>query len=114
MLELDEAAVVVVAAEARATVDAIDKAYVAHLRMSAEAIDGIQNSGLPMSQSAKLIRQLLDGQTAALTWRNHVQAAIATLQVIQKQSNQAEVNVGCPTPWFATASAKHGHKLEAD
>ncbi len=99
MLNLDQAAVVVVAAEAQAAVDTLDGAYVAHLRMSAEAVDGLRNSGLPIAQTGRFMTQLFEGQTAALAWRKHTQSAISTLQVIHRHSNQAEVDIGCPMPW---------------
>ncbi len=99
MINLDKAAVVVVAAEANTTVETLTSAYVAHLRFSAEAIEGIRKSGLPISQRRRLIGQLLSAQTAAADWLKHTEAAISTLQVIQKHSNQAEVDAGCAAPW---------------
>ncbi len=99
MINLDKAAVVVVAEEANTAVEALISAYVAHLRFSAEAIEGIRKSGLPISQHRRLIGQLLSAQTAAADWLKHTEAAISTLQVIHKHSNQAEVDAGCPTPW---------------
>ncbi|MGJ0238538.1 hypothetical protein ACQEPB_08485 [Novosphingobium fluoreni] len=99
MINLDKAAVVVVAAEANTAVEALISAYVAHLRFSTEAIEGVRRSELPISQCRRLIGQLLRAQMAAADWLKHTEAAISTLHVIHRHSNQAEVDIGCAAPW---------------
>lgn len=109
MLNLHQASVVVVAAEMAATADLLESTYVSHLRTSAEAIEGLRQSGLPISQKHRFSGQLLAGQIAAREWQKQLVAAISSLQVFHKSSNQAETDVGCAAPWgtefFTTGQA---------
>lgn len=99
MLNLKESAVVVVAGEAVSTVDQLIGSYVAQLRFSAEALDGLRGSGIPIVNARSLRTTLLEGQIAGGESLTKMETAIAKLQAIQARSNQAEVANGCAAPW---------------
>lgn len=99
MLTITEAAVTVVGAEARQTLQTIDNAYASNLRMAADAVEALTTSGLPAIQSQRLVENFNESFDNAVKWRRSVTSSIAKLQVIHKHSNQAETSGGCPRPW---------------
>lgn len=101
MLTLTEAAIRVVGAEACETLQVIDTAYATNLRLAADAIEAIKSSGLPAIQGQRLVEGFNDGFEKAAIWRRSVTSSIARLQIIHKRSDQAEIDGGCPVPWFA-------------
>lgn len=110
MIKLSEGTVVVVAEDTRTAVRDFDSAYVASLRLAANAIEGIGTAGVPVVQSQRLIRTFNDGFGKLSEGRSSIVSAIAQLQIIHKHSNQAEVDVGCGAPWRVFTSGQ----LDAD
>ncbi len=100
MFKISEAAVHVVGADSRSAVSEYDQAYVASLRLAANAIDGIKDAGLPVGQSQRLYRTFNDSFAKLMEGRAGLVSAISQLLVVHKHSSQAEVDAGCPRPWF--------------
>ncbi|MEJ5976798.1 hypothetical protein WG901_09150 [Novosphingobium sp. PS1R-30] len=99
MLKFQEAAVHVIGGDIRTTLDTMDQAFASHLRLAAEAVDAMRGSGMPVSQSQRLMTILHEGQSAGLAWRQNMQATIGLMQSFQRRSNQAETAAGCPEGW---------------
>ena len=109
MLKISEAAVHVVGADSRTAVAQFDEAYVASLRLAANAIDGLKASGLPVGQSQKLYRTFNESFGKLMEGRAGIVSAISQLTVVHRHSNQAEVDAGCGAPWeliFTTGQAE--------
>lgn len=110
MLKFQEAAVHVIGGDIRTTLDTMDQAFASHLRLAAEAVEAMRGSGMPVSQSQRLMTMLHEGQSAGLAWRQKMQTTIGLMQAFHRRSDQAETGAGCPEGWddigfFTTGSA---------
>lgn len=99
MFKISEAAVHVVGSDSRTAVAQFDEAYVASLRLAANAIDGLKQSGLPVGQSQRLYRTFNDSFSKLMEGRAGIVSAISQLTVVHRHSNQAETDAGCGRPW---------------
>lgn len=99
MFKLQESSARAVAARSRTAMIDVDSAYVAQLRFAAGAIEAIQGAGLPVGQSQKLMRTIQQATGKLVDGRGDLVSVMAQLLVIQKNSNIAETDLGCTTPW---------------
>lgn len=99
MFKLTEAAVQVVAADSRSAVAEFDDTYITSLRLAANAAEGLRDANVPAGQTQRLFRSLTESLDKIVEGRGSLVSAIGQLQVLQKHSNQAETDVGCPDTW---------------
>lgn len=97
MLELSQAAVHVVAGDSRASIDDLDTWIRTQLRLATHIADGLAATKLPARRSQHLLRTLHEGLGKAVESRASMVSLIDQLTIIHRQSNQAEVDAGCPT-----------------
>lgn len=115
MFQLHEKSALAVAASSRAAVMDLDTAYVKQLRLAADAVETIQGAGIPAGQSQRLMRSFQSGFGKLVEGRSELVSAIGQLQVMQKHSNIAEVDLGCNGPWeifFTTGQAQDGEAAQ--
>lgn len=110
MFKLTEAAVQVVAADSRSAVAEFDDTYITSLRLAANAAEGLRDANVPAGQTQRLFRSLTESLDKIVEGRGSLVSAIGQLQILQKHSNQAEVDGGCPDDWggvfFTTGRSK--------
>lgn len=99
MIEFKPGAGIVVAGDVQNAVLAVDAAILNQARLCASFIEATQSSNLPVSQSQKVIKSLTTSMSAVADGRKEMVSAVRHLTTIKNQSNLAEENYGCPTPW---------------
>lgn len=99
MFKLTEAAVQVVAADSRTAVAEFDDTYITSLRLAANAAEGLRDANVPAGQTQRLFRSLTESLDRIVEGRGSLVSAIGQLRVLQKRSNQAETDAGCPEDW---------------
>lgn len=102
MPKFEPGAVRVVASDTSAVLADFDRAYLSGLRLATSILETFDGSGMPASQSQRVYRTMQSGFDRIIEGRGEIVSVVAQLQVIQRNSNCAEVAVGCPWPWSTT------------
>ena len=110
MLRFRSGAGVVVAADTKNAVSAVDDALLNGLRMYASVLETTKGSNLPVAQSQKLYSSLSSGLAQMLAGRAEIVDTVRLLTQIKGQSNFSVEDYGCPDGWvpaLATLPQEH-------
>ena len=99
MINFQEGAGTVVAADVQGTVASVDDALLNGARMWVSVLEAFKGAKVLAAQSQKLFETLTAGLTSVVTGRKDMVAVIRQLTVIQGQSNLAVEAYGCPEGW---------------
>lgn len=85
----------------------LDTALLSSAQLMLSVLKGKEGAGLPEPQSQRLLLAVHESAGDVLAGRGKMVAATRLLTQIQKRSNQAETDFGCPGPgpWSQSATA---------
>lgn len=113
MLQFRSGAGVVVAADTKNTVCAVDDALLNGLRMYASVLEATKESNLPVAQSQKLFSSMNSGLAQVLAGRADIVDTIRLLTQIKGESNFAVESYGCPDGWVPLTAAQPQESVAA-
>lgn len=97
----------VIAADAQASVAALDSAVLMQARLCASALEAAADSQLPIAATQGLLESLSSGINVLVQSRAELAKAVRHINLIQARSNLRETGFGCPNGWAPTAGANH-------
>lgn len=86
----------VVAAEAQASVAAIDAAVLTQARLCASVIEAANESNVPVAVAQKLLQSMTAGMSGLVASRMDIVNTVRELTLIQKKSSLKTTSFGCP------------------
>ncbi|MBK8374123.1 hypothetical protein [Sphingorhabdus sp.] len=99
MLQIDEQIGAVVAADTKGAIGALDNAILSELRLCTTVVEVIQQSGVPIGSSQKLLQSLTSGLSQIVAGRADIAQTVRHLNAIKGRSSLAPFNFGCPDGW---------------
>jgi hypothetical protein len=95
-----------VAHDAKALFTTLDTALLSSAQLMMSVLKGKEGAGLPERQSQRLLLAVHESTGNMLAGREKMVLATRLLTQIQKRSNQAETDFGCPGPgpWSQSAA----------
>lgn len=98
MLRFDHDKARHVALNTRAALDNYDNALRAIANLTVSVIDAASETDLPASDRQRLMETMHSSAAEALHGRAEVVSMVSMLSSLQRRSNQAETDFGCPGP----------------
>lgn len=90
----------VIAADAQASVAALDSAVLMQTRLCASALEAAADSQLPIAATQGLLESLASGINVLVQSRAELAKAVRHINLIQARSNLRETGFGCPNGWI--------------
>jgi hypothetical protein len=96
MLNLNVNAVQVVSADLRTTLHDAGQTFLNNLRLATNMMETVQGSGMPAAQEHRLMSLFTENFQRATDYQKSLVNTVSHLRVVHRQSNIAEVDLGCP------------------
>jgi hypothetical protein len=96
MLNLNPAAIPVVAHDTRAAIQASDQALRANAQMLVSIIDGADGSDLPIHVTQDIYASITSASGSIVESREKLRRSVTLLTAVKNRSNQRELATGCP------------------
>ncbi len=96
MLNIAETSGMVVAADTKATIRAIDQALIEEARFCSTIVEASALAGMPMAQSQKLLESMARSFEHLVASRADLLSVVRQLSVIKSHSNLDGIDYGCP------------------
>lgn len=111
MLNIAETSGMVVAADTRATIRAIDQALIEETRLCSSIVEASALASMPMAQSQKLLESMARSFEHLVASRADMLSVVRQLAVIKSRSNLDSIDYGCPDDLTAMVSARQSAPL---
>lgn len=109
MHDIEHSAGQVIAADAQASVAAIDQAVLSYSRLCASIIEVSQSANLPVTTGQPALAKMSAALAAVVEGRELVAEATRELLKVRGRSNLREVGFGCPPELPSPSAAREAH-----
>jgi hypothetical protein len=85
-----------VASDTQGTLKAFDTAILSELKLCTTLVEAMQESPIPIASSQKLLNSMSTGLSHMVAGRKEMASTVQQLTILQRDSNLAVYDFGCP------------------